>query len=177
MSAKKIANCAMCVALSVVTNLISVYKFPFGGSITLCSMLFMMLPAWLYGVRIGVLCGVIFGLLNFTISPYFMTVPQFLFDYIFAFGIMGLGGIVRNTKNGLIKGYLIAVIGRWIMATIAGLIWFSLGMTAWEGWSPLPYSMAYNAAYIFAEAFITVLLLFLPPVKNALERIKKTTGD
>lgn len=51
--------------------------------------------------------------------------------------------------------------------------WIFFGAYAWEGWDPLPYSLAYNAIYIFAEAAITVAILCIPPVKDALARVKK----
>ena len=173
MSAKKLAYCAMCIALAAVTCMIKVFEFPFGGSVTLCTMLFGMLPAWFYGLKTGLLCGLIYGIVQFVLGPYVMTPVQVLFDYVFAFMIMGIAGIFCNQKNGLVKGYIAAVLGRWIMATIAGLIWVSLGSTAWEGWAPLPYSMAYNGAYIGAEAVLTLVILSVPAVRKALSRIKK----
>lgn len=170
---RKLTFCAMSLALAAVTSMIKVFSFPFGGSVTLCSMLFAMLPAWFYGTGTGLLCGFIYGLLQFITGPYFLTLPQFLFDYIFAFMIMGFAGIFAGAKNGLIKGYIVAIIGRWAMATIAGLIWVSLGSTAWDGWAPLPYSMAYNGIYIGAEAIFTLVILCIPAVKNAFANIKK----
>ena len=61
--------------------------------------------------------------------------------------------------------------GRYLFAVISGWIFF--GAYAWEGWAPLPYSLAYNAIYIFAEAAVTVIILLLPPVKKALGNVKK----
>lgn len=173
MSTKKLVYCAMCLALAAVTSMIKVFEFPFGGSITLCSMLFAMLPAWFYGAGTGFLCGLIYGILQFVMGPYVMTPLQVLFDYVFAFMIMGAAGFFSRSENGLIKGYLVAVVGRWIMATIAGLIWVSLGSTAWDGWAPLPYSMVYNGIYIGAEAVITLVILAVPAVRGGLARIKK----
>ena len=173
MSTKKLAFCAMCLALATVTSMIKVFEFPFGGSVTLCSMLFAILPAWFYGLPTGLLCGLIYGILQFVLGPYVMTPVQVLFDYVFAFTILGIAGIFCNQKHGLVYGYILAAIGRWIMATIAGLIWVSLGSTAWDGWAPLPYSMAYNGIYIGAEAVITLIILSIPAVSSALVRIKK----
>ena len=51
--------------------------------------------------------------------------------------------------------------------------WIFFGSYAWEGWDPLPYSLAYNAIYIFSEAAITVIILMLPAIKKALASIKK----
>lgn len=172
MSAKKLAYCAICIALAFVLSLIRIFTFPFGGDITLCSLLFVVLPAWFFGVPAGTMCGLLYGLLNFLVNPYYVSFPQFLFDYVLAFSVMGLGGLFRSANNGLVKGYVLAVLLRWIMATIAGILWVSLGMTAWEGWDPLPYSMAYNAAYIFSEALATVLLLMIPAVRKPLEGVK-----
>ena len=88
-----------------------------------------------------------------------------------ALGAFGLSGLFSNSKNGLVKGYLVAVLGRYAFAVISGWIFF--GTYAWEGWAPLPYSLAYNASYIFAEAAFTVIIISLPPVKSAMERIKQ----
>lgn len=172
MSAKKLSYCAVCTALAFVLSLIRVFTFPFGGDITLCSLLFVVLPAWFFGVPAGAVCGLLYGMLVFIVSPYYVSFLQFLFDYVLAFSVMGLAGLFRNANNGLIKGYILAVLLRWIMATVAGMIWVSLGMTAWDGWTPLPYSMAYNAAYIFSEALVTVILLAVPAVRKPLESVK-----
>ncbi len=177
MSVRKLVTCSVCVALAVVTNLIRIYTFPFGGSVTLFSMLFIMLPAWLYGVREGIIAGLIFGILQFIIEPYVISPLQFILDYLIAFSIMGIAGIFRNRKSGLITGYIFAVISRWIIATLAGLEWFKAGSIAWEGWSPVPYSMAYNAIYIFAEAIITVIILLIPAMQKALERVRHTAAQ
>ena len=173
MTVRKLVYCSACIALAIVTNFIKIYTFPFGGSITLFSMLFIVLPAWLYGVKEGIFAGLLYGLLQFFFEPYFLSFPQVMLDYVLAFSIMGIAGLFRNKRNGLVLGYLAAVFGRWIVATFAGLEWFKAGMAAWEGWSPLPYSMTYNAIYIFAEALVTVLILLIPAVRNALDRIKK----
>lgn len=173
MSGRKICFCATCVALAAETGLIKVFRFPFAGSVTLCSMLFMVLPGWFYGPGAGFACGLVIGILNFILGPYYVTLPQFLFDYIFAFAIMGVSGFFRKGQNGLIKGYAAAVIGRWLMASIAGLIWVSLGSVAWDGWAPLPYTMVYNGTYIFSEAVITIILLCIPAVKKALGYVKE----
>lgn len=172
MSVKKMVTCAMCLALATVTGLIRIYQFPFGGSVTLCSMLFVMLPGWLFGPVYGVVTGLCYGLIDFITEPFFMSIPQFLFDYVFAFSVMGAAGFLR--KKPLLTAYLAAVFVRWIMATIAGLIWVRLGYQAWEGWSPLPYSALYNGAYIFTEAAVTAAVLAIPAMKKALDRVKNS---
>ena len=172
-AAKKLTFCSMCLALAAVTSMIKVYESPFGGSVTLCSMLFAMLPAWFYGASTGFLCGLVYGLIQFLLGPYFLTLPQFLFDYIFAFMIMGAAGFFYRSKNSLLIGYIVAALGRYVMATIAGLIWYCLGSVSWEGWSPLTYSLAYNIIYIGPEMLLTIIVISIPAVKKALNRVKK----
>lgn len=173
MSVRKLTFCAMCIALAFVTGLIRLFTFPFGGEISLCSMLFLVLPAWFFGLPCGILCGLIYGLLSFAFEPYYISLFQFLFDYILSFGIMGIAGLFRQSPNGLRKGYILAVFGRWIMASIAGLFWISAGSVAWEGWAPLPYTMVYNGVYLFSEAALTVFLLLIPSVRNALDHVRQ----
>ncbi|MBQ8823513.1 MAG: energy-coupled thiamine transporter ThiT, partial [Lachnospiraceae bacterium] len=96
---------------------------------------------------------------------------QVITDYFLAFGALGLSGFFSNAKNGLVKGYIAAILGRYLFAVLSG--WLFFGEYAWEGWAALPYSLVYNGIYIFAEAAVTIILLLLPPVKNAISSVKK----
>ena len=173
MSIKKITTSAICIALATIFSMVKLYQFPFGGAVTLFSMLIIVLPAWIFDVPTGILCGLAFGILQFIFGPYVVSVPQVILDYVLAFSVMGVAGFFRNQKHSLLKGYIVAVVCRWIVATAAGMAWIKAGMQAWEGFAPLPYSMIYNGCYIFAEAIITIGVLMLPPVKKVLNtRIK-----
>ena len=86
---RRLTVCAMCVALAAVTSMIKVFELPLGGSVTLCSMLMIVLPGWIYGLSAGLLCGLVYGILQFVLGPYVLTLPQVLFDYVFAFMVMG----------------------------------------------------------------------------------------
>lgn len=174
MKIRRITVCALCIALATVLSMIRLYRFPFGGSVTLMSMLVITIPAWIYGFRTGTLSGLLYGMLQFVLGPTVVSIPQVILDYVLAFSVMGVAGLVNNQKNSLIKGYSLAIIARWIIATLAGLAWVAAGSTAWEGWNPLPYSMAYNGAYIFAEALLTLIVISTPPMKRALEYIKNS---
>lgn len=169
---KQMTFCAVSVALAVVANMITFTKMPFGGSVTLFSMLIIVLPAWFYGVRMGCACGLVYGLLQFVTGPYFLSPIQFFLDYILAFSIMGIAGFFKDSNHGLLKGYALAVLGRWVVATWAGLEWVKAGSTVWDGWAPLPYSIAYNATYIIPEAALTLVLLMVPAMQSALNHIK-----
>ena len=171
LTVKQLVFCAMAIALGTVLSNIKLFSFPTGGSITLLSMLVICLPGYFFGLGAGLLTGVAYGVLQLIIDPYVLYPMQLVVDYFLAFGALGLSGLFVNAKNGLIKGYLTGVLGRFVFAVISGWIFF--GVYAWEGWNPLAYSLVYNAIYIFAEAAVTDIILLLPPVKKALGSVKK----
>jgi thiamine transporter len=170
MGARQLAFCAMAIALGMVASMIKLYSFPFGGSVTMFSMLFICLPGYFYGPAAGILTAVAYGILQFIIEPYIYFPVQVLVDYVLAFGALGLSGFFANKKQGLLKGYLLGILGRYVFVVISGWIFF--GEYAWEGWSPLTYSLAYNGAYIFTEAAITIVILLIPAVSRGLAEIK-----
>lgn len=171
LTAKQLCFCAMAVALGTVLSNIKVFSFPTGGSITLLSMLVICLPGYFFGLGAGVVTGVAYGVLQLLIDPYVLYPMQLIVDYLLAFGALGLSGLFSQAKNGLIKGYLAAILGRYVFAVLSGWIFF--GSYAWEGWGALPYSLVYNAIYIFAEAAVTLVILAIPAVRDAMVRVKQ----
>ena len=176
MKTRKITICALCIALASVLSMIKLFHFPFGGSVTLLSMLVITLPAWIYGVGTGIIVGFAYGVLQFVLGPTVISVPQVLLDYVLAFSVMGVAGLVKDSKLSIVKGYCLAVVARWIVATLAGLAWVAAGSTAWDGWNPVLYSMVYNGAYIFAEAIITLIVIVMPPIRKVLDYIKEISN-
>ena len=168
---RKIAFSAVAIALALVTSMIKIFHLPFGGSITLFSMLFICLIGYWYGLRSGLMAAVAYGLLQMLIDPYFMTVPQILTDYVLAFGALGISGLFSDKPNGLTKGYILGVTGRFLFSCLSGYIFF--GEYAPEGVSPLFYTIAYNGSYIFTEVALTLVLINLPSVKNAFSTVKR----
>ncbi len=162
---------AMAMALATVTSMIKLFDAPMGGSVTLCSMLFITLIGYWYGPRVGILTGVAYGILQLVIDPYILSLPQMIVDYPLAFGALGMSGFFSESKNGLQKGYLLGIFGRWVFAFLSGYIFFAY--YAWEGWNPAAYAAVYNLSYIGIEGAITLVLISLPPVKNALLAVKK----
>lgn len=166
---------AMAMALATVTSMIKLFDAPMGGSVTLCSMLFIVLIGYWYGPKVGILTGVAYGILQLVIDPYILSLPQMIVDYPLAFGALGISGFFANSKNGLQKGYLAGIFGRWVFAFLSGCIFFAY--YAWEGWNPAVYSAVYNLSYIGIEGVITLIIISLPPVKHALASVKKLALD
>lgn len=171
LSAKQLAFCSMSIALATVTSFIKVFSFPTGGSVTLLSMFFICFIGYLYGPKIGILSAVAYGILQLIIDPIIYFPLQILIDYVLAFGALGLSGFFSRKKQGMVIGYLVGIFGRFIFATISGVVFF--GEYAWEGWNPLAYSAVYNAIYIFTEGAITVIILMIPAVHTQLARIRE----
>lgn len=174
-TAKQIAFSGVAIALGTVTSMIKLFEFPMGGAMTLFSMLFVTLVGYWYGTRMGITAAVAYGLLQLILGPYIINPVQPIVDYILAFGALGLSGVFSKSKNGLVKGYILGVIGRYFFAFLSGVIFFSssaaeYGFTGFFG--PTLYSLVYNGIYIGAEAAITLVLLAIKPVRNALASVK-----
>lgn len=161
---------AMAIALASVTSMLKLWDMPMGGSVTLFSMLFIVLIGYWYGPVAGITTGMAYGLLQFVLEPIFYTLPQMLVDYPLAFGALGIAGFFSNKKHGLQLGYLAGVLGRFVFAFLSGVLFFAAYAPAEMG--PALYSFLYNGSYLAAEAVITLILLFLPPVQKALKHIR-----
>lgn len=170
-SIKRLVFSAVAIALAMITSMIKLFDLPMGGSVTLCSMLFICVIGYWYGLSGGLMAAVAYGILQMVVDPYIISIPQMLTDYIFAFGALGLSGLFWDKKNGLIWGYLLGVMGRFVFAFFSGMIFFGSYAASYNMAAPV-YSFVYNGAYIGAEALITVILLMLPPVAKGLAKVK-----
>lgn len=170
LTTRQLVFSAVAIALAVVCSMIKLFEMPMGGSVTLLSMLFIVLIAYWYGPYVGLMTAVAYGLVQFVMEPIFYTLPQMLLDYPLAFGALGLAGFFNKKKFGLQIGYLIGVVGRFIFATLSGIIFFA--SYAPEGMHPLVYSMGYNASYLLPEAIVTLIIISIKPVADALARVK-----
>ena len=174
-NARRLAYCAMAVALAYVTSFIKPFELPYGGSVTLLSMLFIVLVGNWYGVKTGVLVGLAYGVLQFLQEPYFLSLFQVCCDYVLAFAALGLSGLFRKRKNGLLIGYIAAVLARGFFHSLGGyLYWMDYMPENFPQSLRALYPIIYNYSYLLAEGVITVIIIRLPAVSNALERIRKS---
>ena len=172
---KQLVFSALAIALGTVTSILKLFDMPMGGSVTLFSMMFICLIGYWYGLKVGLMTGVAYGLLQMLIDPYIMTLPQLLLDYVLAFGALGLSGLFSNKKHGLVFGYLVGVFGRFVCSALSGIIFFA--SYAPETMHPVVYSVLYNASYMGAEALLTIVLMSIPPVKKALQYVKQMSNN
>lgn len=172
---KKLVFSAMGIALATITSYIKIWNMPMGGSVTLFSMLFIVLIGYWFGPKYGLLTGIAYGLLQFIIEPYMLSLPQVLLDYPLAFGALGLSGFFHDRKYGLQIGYTVGVLGRFIFSTLSGVIFFA--SYAPEGMNPWVYSALYQGTYLGAEGLLTLIIISLPPVARGLHLIQAQSAS
>ncbi len=165
-----LTECSIMVALTSVLSIIKLLELPYGGSVTVASMLPIVIAAQRHGTKAGIgaalAAAVIQLLLGLNNLSYFTTwysvVAIILLDYIVAFTVFGLSGIFRNKfssqASSMFTGALIASVLRYVCHVISGA-------TLWAGLSiptgaALLYSLGYNATYMIPESVVLLLAVF-----------------
>lgn len=178
---KELVEGAIMVALASALSLIKIFSLPWGGSVTLFSMLPIVVYSIRYGVKKGLFASFVFSLFQLFTSGVFswgLTVPMLigsiLLDYVLAFTAIGFAGIFRHKGlGGQICGTIVAGLLRFISHFIAGVvIWHSFG-ELWSGFvteNEWLYSLVYNGAYMLPEIIFAVIgaaiLFSLPQTKR-----------
>ena len=164
----------MAMALAYVTSFIKIFELPYGGSVTLLSMLFIVLAANWYGVKTGMLVGFAYGVLQFLQEPHFLSLLQVCCDYVLAFAALGLAGLFRGRRNRLLLGYMAAVLARGAFHSLGGyLYWMDYMPENFPQALRSLYPIVYNYSYLLAEGLVTVIIIKVPAVEAALERIRE----
>lgn len=177
------------VALATVLSFIKVFELPWGGSITLLSMLPICLFGIKYGVAKGLFVSFVFALVQMFISlgevlGWGLTkgtlIACLLLDYILAYTVIGVAGMFRKKDlPGWIAGTVIAILLRLFVHFVSGVvIWHSVGKI-WGGLeqtNQYVYSLAYNGAYMVPELIFTVIgaviLLKLPQTRRLIKPVE-----
>ncbi len=178
MSTKQLVFCAAAMALAFITSYIKIWNMPWGGSVTLCSMLFIVLAANWYGVGTGIFVGLAYGILQFIQEPYVLSFFQVCCDYILAFAALGVAGFFAKKKHGLLKGYIAAVLARGAFHALGGyLYWMDYMPENFPQSLKSIYPIAYNYSYLLVEAVITIVIISIPAVAKGLNRVKQTAVE
>lgn len=151
---KRLTESAMLLAVAIVLELVSkmfIPEMPFGGQVTLVSMLPVVLISYRHGVKWGLVAGFTYALLEMALGAktvaaafqpgYFgdgiMLLNAFIMcalDYLVAFTLLGLGGMFRDRfeKPGtaLLAGSAVALFARYLAHIASGYILFA----GWAEW-------------------------------------------
>ena len=151
---KRLTESAMLLAVAIVLELASkmfIPEMPFGGQVTLASMLPVVLISYRHGVKWGLIAGLAYAFIQMVIGArtvaaafqpgYFgngrMLLNAFIMcvlDYLLAFTLLGLGGIFRNRIKrpgvSLACGSMVALGARYLAHVLSGYILFA----GWAEW-------------------------------------------
>lgn len=166
---------AVMIALGTVLSMIKLYELPFGGSVTLFSMLPLLMVGYMFGVKWGVFSGFVYGVLQCVIGSLTSTpfasqsavnvVFIILLDYLVAFAVIGTSGMfkkkIKNTAASFALGSFVAMLLRFVSHFISGVLFFGTwaewyftqeGFPAWgqkilDSFGGLKLSMIYSFIY------------------------------
>lgn len=146
---RMLTESALLIAMAIVLELVAkmfIPEMPFGGQVTLVSMLPIVLISYRHGVKWGLLSGVVYAALEMVMGAknvsaafqpdYFGTgvlianaLLMCLLDYVLAFTILGIGGCFRNKIQNpglsLCLGSIVALSCRYLCHILSGYILYS----------------------------------------------------
>ncbi len=184
---RKLVESALFIAIATVLSMLKI-DLPFGGGVTIVSMLPLVLVSHRWGWKWGVLTAfaysliqLLLGLDNVGYATTFATALGVIFlDYVIAYTVIGFSGALEKPFGKTLKAVLIGIavvfVGRFLCHFITG-VWI------WGGWmpesfmnmtmtSPWMYSLLYNGWYMLAELVVTevVAALLYKPLKRYIHR-------
>ncbi len=151
---RRLTESAMLIALAVVLELVGkaiIPPMPFGGQLTLCAMLPIVLISYRHGVKWGLTAGFAYSLVQMALGAGTVTAafqPGYFgdgtmigrallmcaLDYVLAYTILGVGGCFRgkiaNPGKALLFGSLVALAGRYLAHIFSGYLLFA----GWAEW-------------------------------------------
>ena len=151
---KRLTESAMMIAIAVVLELAGrsiLPPMPFGGQLTLCAMLPIVLLSYRHGVKWGLTAGFCYSLVQMALGAGTVTaafqpgyfgdgtmlgraILMCLLDYVLAYSALGLGGCFRNLMKSkgaaLAAGSVVALGARYVTHILSGYILFA----GWAEW-------------------------------------------
>jgi thiamine transporter len=139
---------AFAISISAICSAVPFLNLPFGGGFTIASMLPIIVVAYMYGTKWGLLTAFVYSfmqmLLGFnTVSSFFLpgdsqmifhrAIIVCLIDYVVAYTVLGLGGVFRKkfgARKALCLGSIFAITLRYLAHIVSGAIFFG----TWAEW-------------------------------------------
>lgn len=158
---------ALLLAVATVLSMVKLIDLPYGGSVTACSALPILLIGYRHGTRFGLFSGAVYALIQLLLGlntlSYCPTplavVAVIVLDYALAFVVLGLGGVYRRDGRSQAQSLVAAAL---LVCALRYACHVVSGCTVWAGLSipteaALVYSLAYNATYMLPETLVTAL--------------------
>ena len=162
---KALCEAAIMVALSLILELVVLYKLPNGGSVTLSAV-----PIVFFGLRHGTgwgaMAGFVFGGLNYIMGGSAIDWTTIIFDYFLAFSMLGMGaGLFKGRTNGAYGAAVVGVGLQFLASYLVGVfVWGKwmpeefLGLTMTTPWF---YSFLYNILWAGPDLVLCLVAFFL----------------
>ena len=173
---RKLVESAMLIAVATVLSLIK-FDLPFGGGVTVVSMLPLVVASHRWGWKWGVVTAFVYSVLQLILgldnvgyaTSFVMAVGVVFLDYIIAYTVIGLSGVfdvfMGKKRAAVAVGIAVTFVLRFLCHLITGAwIWGEwmpeefMGMTMTSPWF---YSFLYNGWYMLAELVLTEIVAML----------------
>lgn len=169
---RRLTETAILIALGTVLSLIKI-DLPFGGGVTLCSMLPIVVVSFRHGWKWGGFAGFVYSVIQLLLgldnvqyaSSAVMAGGIVVLDYLLAFTVIGFAALFGGKGGGrkaLVRGIVISFFLRFVCHWITGAwIWGAwmpdrfMGMAMTNPWI---YSLLYNGWYMLAETVLSVIV-------------------
>ncbi len=145
---------ATATVLAMICEAIPFLHLPFGGGFTIASMLPIVLVAYMYGTKWGLLCSATYAAIQILLALIFgsasalrgyfipndenfmgfgIAIGIVVMDYIVAYTVLGLGGVFRNKLPkvpAIVLGVILALGLRYLVHIVSGYAFFGM----WAEW-------------------------------------------
>ncbi len=176
---------AIMIAIATVLNeFTKVIPMPFGGGVTICSMLPLVILSFRFGWKRGTISALAFSLLQLVFgldnvayaTGALMAAGIILLDYIVPYTAIGLAGAFQSADRSTATDYVLAII---VTFTIRLACHFITGWWIWDalwpnefGLAAPVYSIAYNGCYMVGEmvlSSVVAVALCKTPLKKYMD--------
>ncbi len=168
---RAMVECALLIAVATVLAQIKIFEMPYGGSITLFSMLPLVVISFRHGLRWGLLAGFVNSLLQMLMGFYAppagtigAVAGMVLLDYLLAFMVFGTAVLIAAPFKHKLLGVGVATaavcFGRFLCSFLSGILLWSSYQSYYEWAEGMPvwlYSLIYNGSYMLPELLLTTI--------------------
>jgi len=186
---RALVESSILVALGFVLSYITPFRLPWGGSVTPLSMLPILMIGIRHGLKWGLLSGFVYACLQMiqqfwppptgTVEGYIAVV---MLDYIVAFSVLGLSGLFKGKRFGLLYAAPLCLTLRYLCHFVSGIVVWGIYAEDMPVWL---YSLTYNGSYMVPEIVLTtivsaVLCFVAPPLlfnMTGKQRVSETAAS
>lgn len=162
---------ALALLLDFLSGLIMGRFWPQGGSVSL-AMVPVFLMAFRWGVKGGVLTGLLLGGLQILTGAVAFHFASWIIDYFVAFAVVGLAGVYINKvvssyrEGNILKGNMYAVSGIFLGSFLRFLCHYISGIILFGAYAPADqpvalYSLIYNGTYMLPSFLLSAAVVVL----------------